>query len=60
VALHDPSGAAAFFVVLIHVAFLLQEGWFVMSVSFDLVVVGLSMGYLLSLEPRAGPGRVAA
>jgi hypothetical protein len=71
--LREPLAAAAFFVVLIHSVFLLQEGWFTMSVSFDLVVVGLCMGHLLSLERdrrgtpharplvvRAWPGRVAA
>jgi hypothetical protein len=43
-----PWTAAAFFVVLLHALFLLQEGWFIMSVSFDLVTVGLCMGWLLS------------
>jgi hypothetical protein len=47
-ALLEPLGAAAFFVVLVHAVFLLQEGWFTMSVSFDLFAVGLCMGHLLS------------
>ena len=47
-ALRQPLGAAAFFIVLVHALFLLQEGWFIMSVSFDLVMVGLCLGYLLS------------
>jgi hypothetical protein len=42
-----PWTAAAFFVVLIHALFLLQEGWFIMSVAFDLVTVGLCLGWLL-------------
>jgi hypothetical protein len=46
--LRAPFASAAFLVVLLHGLFLLQEGWFTMSLSFDLVVVGLSMGYLLS------------
>jgi hypothetical protein len=45
--------------VLIQALFLLQEGFFIMSVSFDLVMVGLCMGHLLSSrrEPalRAAP-----
>jgi hypothetical protein len=45
-----PFGAAAFFVVLLHAVFLLQEGWFVMSMSFDLAMVALCMGHLLSRE----------
>jgi len=56
--LREPFAAAAFFVVLIHALFLLQEGWFIMSASFDLLMVGLCMGYLLSRErDGAGPGR---
>jgi hypothetical protein len=58
--LREPLSAAAFFVVLLHALFLIQEGWFTMSVSFDLVMVGLCMGHLLSQErhrrPR-GPAR---
>jgi hypothetical protein len=53
-AVGEPLGAAAFFVVLLHAVFLLQEGWFVMSMSFDLAMVGLCMGHLLSREIRAG------
>lgn len=49
-ALAEPFAAAAFFVVLLHAVFLLQEGWFVMSMSFDLAMVGLCMGRLLSRE----------
>jgi len=51
--LSDPFAAAAFFVVALHAVFLLQEGWFVMSMSFDLTMVGLCMGYLLSTERDA-------
>jgi hypothetical protein len=47
-ALRSPFAAAAFLVVLLHALFLLQEGWFIMSASFDLVMVGLAMGHLLS------------
>ena len=36
--------------MLLHAVFLLQEGWFVMSMSFDLAMVGLCMGHLLSRE----------
>ena len=46
--LFEPFAAAAFFVVLLHALFLLQEGFFIMSLSFDLVMVGLCMGHLLS------------
>ncbi|HET9315718.1 MAG TPA: hypothetical protein VFQ51_09015, partial [Vicinamibacteria bacterium] len=55
--LADPFAAAAFFVVAVHALFLLQEGWFVMSMSYDLAMVGLCMGYLLSTErdPRPVP-----
>ncbi len=49
-ALSDPFAAAAFFVVLLHAVFLLQESWFSLSSSLDLVMVGLCMGYLLSWE----------
>ena len=49
-----PWAAAAFFVVLVHSLFLLQEGWFIMSVAFDLTMVGLCMGYLLSAGRAAG------
>lgn len=45
-----PLAAAALFVVLLHLFFLLQEGWFVMSVSFDLMMVGLCLGHLLSRD----------
>lgn len=44
----EPFAAAAFYVVLLHALFLLQEGFFIMSLSFDLVMVGLCMGHLLS------------
>ena len=49
----EPFAAAAFFVVLLHALFLLQEGFFIMSVSFDLVMVGLCMGHLLSRQRAA-------
>jgi hypothetical protein len=54
----DPVAGAMFFVLLVHALFLVQESWFLMSVSFDLVLVGLCMGYLLSRETlprRAAP-----
>lgn len=51
--LAEPFAAAAFFVLLLHAFFLLQEGFFIMSVSFDLAMVGLCMGHLLS--QRRGP-----
>ncbi len=58
-ALHEPLAAAAFFVVLMHALFLLQESWFIMSASFDLVMVGFCMGHLLSGERSlAGPRRL--
>jgi hypothetical protein len=53
--LADPFAAAAFFVVAVHALFLLQEGWFVMSMSYDLAMVGLCMGYLLSTERDPHP-----
>ena len=58
--LRDPFAAAAFFVVAIHALFLLQEGWFVMSMSYDLTMVGLCMGYLLSQERDAPADTVPA
>jgi hypothetical protein len=58
-AVAEPFTAAAFFVVLLHAVFLLQEGWFVMSMSFDLAMVGLCMGHLLSRE-RALAAEAAA
>ena len=48
--LTEPFAAAAFLVVLLHALFLLQEGFFIMSLSFDLVMVGLCMGHLLSRQ----------
>jgi hypothetical protein len=57
--LREPLAAAAFFVVLMHAVFLLQEGWFTMSLSYDLVVVGLCMGHLLSFERDADRRRRA-
>jgi len=53
--LAEPLAAAAFFVVLLHALFLLQEGWFIMSAAFDLVMVGLCMGHLLSRERGVRP-----
>jgi hypothetical protein len=57
--LREPIGAAAFFVVLIHALFLVQDRWFTMSVSFDLFAVGLCMGHLLSRERDGGAGHGA-
>ena len=37
--LGEPLAAAAFFVILVRTIFLVLEGWFIMSVSFDLVMV---------------------
>ena len=51
-ALATPLGAAAFFIVLLHSLFLLQEGWFIMSASFDLTMVGLCLGWLLRTAPQ--------
>lgn len=51
--LGEPLAAAAFFVVLVRALFLVLEGWFIMSVSFDIVMVGLCMGHLLSRERGA-------
>jgi hypothetical protein len=48
--LAQPLAAAAFFVLVIHALYLTLEGWFIMSSSFDLLMVGLCMGYLLSRE----------
>ncbi len=62
-ALSDPFSAAAFFVLLLHAVFLLQEGWFIMSVAFDLVMVGICMGHLLAVRrvaPRVPPVVVTA
>ncbi len=46
----EPLAAAALFVVSIHAVFLLQESWFVMSEAFQLAMVGLCMGHLLSRD----------
>jgi hypothetical protein len=46
----EPLSLAAVLVLLLHMLFLLQESWFAMSVSYDLVVVGLCLGHLLSRE----------
>jgi hypothetical protein len=51
----DPIAGALFLLLFVHTVFLIQESWFVMSVSFDMVMVGLSMGYLLSLESSPAP-----
>lgn len=55
--LREPLAAAAFFVVLVRTIFFALEGWFIMSVSFDMVMVGLCMGHLLSRERGLGPAR---
>jgi hypothetical protein len=55
-AVREPLAAAAFFVLLIHALFLLQESWFVMSESFDLAMVGLCMGHLLSRDRKGSAG----
>jgi hypothetical protein len=52
--LAEPLAAAAFFVLVIHALSLTLEGWFIMSSSLDLLMVGLCMGYLLSRERDAG------
>jgi hypothetical protein len=46
----EPLAAAAFFIVLLHLVFLVQEGWFMMSIAFDLALVGLCLGHLLSRD----------
>jgi len=53
--LSRPFSAAAFFVLVLHALFLLQEGFFIMSVAYELVLVGLCMGHLLGA--RSDPGR---
>jgi hypothetical protein len=62
-ALREPLTAAAFFIVLLHSASLVQESWFIMSASFDLFTVGLCLGHLLSSERdtarRSGPAPAA-
>jgi hypothetical protein len=64
----DPFSAAAFFVLVFHTVFLFQEGWFSMSNTFELVMIGLCLGYLMSRDrapqaiappARAWAGRVA-
>jgi hypothetical protein len=52
--LSEPFAAAAFFVLVLHALFLLQEGFFIMSVAYELVLVGLCMGYLLSASHPPG------
>jgi len=52
--LAEPVAAAAFFVLVIHALSLTLEGWFIMSSSFDMLMVGLCMGHLLSRERDAG------
>ena len=42
-----------------HAVFLVQEGWFVMSMSFDVTMVSLCLGYLLSRD-RDAPRTAAA
>jgi hypothetical protein len=55
----EPRAAAAFFIVLLHVVFLAQEGWFMMSISFDLALVGLCLGHLLAAPAPRGLGAAA-
>jgi hypothetical protein len=55
--LAQPVAAAAFFILVIHALDLALEGSFIMSSSFDLLMVGLCMGYLLSRERDAGERR---
>lgn len=47
----DPLSTAAYFVVAINLVFIFQEGWFIMPGSFDLVIVGASLGRCLA-KPR--------
>jgi hypothetical protein len=54
----EPLAAAALFVLLIHALFLLQESWFSMSESFQLVMVGLCMGHLLSRDRTRSAPRI--
>jgi energy-coupling factor transporter transmembrane protein EcfT len=53
----EPKAAAAFFIVLLYVVFLAQEGWFMMSISFDLALVGLCLGHLLARGGEGAPLR---
>jgi hypothetical protein len=46
----NPVAGAMLIVLLTHSLFLLQESWFVMSISFDMVMVGLIMGHFLSRD----------
>ncbi len=55
--LGEPLAAAAFLVLLIRLSFLVLEGWFIMSVSYDLFMVGLCAGHLLSRERGQGRAR---
>jgi hypothetical protein len=55
--LSEPLATAAFFVISLHALFLIQESWFNMSNSFDLVMVGLCMGHLLSRERDVASAR---
>jgi hypothetical protein len=57
--LSEPFAAACFFVLVLHALFLMQEGFFMMSVSFDLTMVGLCMGHLLSWRRDAPAPRPA-
>jgi hypothetical protein len=49
--LSEPVAGAAFFVLVLHALFLVQEGFFMMSVAYELVLVGLCMGHLLGARP---------
>ena len=43
--------------MLLYVVFLAQEGWFMMSISFDLALVGLCLGHLLARGGEGAPLR---
>jgi hypothetical protein len=49
-ALREPFAAAAFFVLLLQLVFLIQESNFVMSMSYDVTLMALCTGYLLSRD----------
>lgn len=57
--LSEPLAAAAFFVLAIQTVFLIQEGFFTLSVAFDLAMVGLCMGHLLAVRAHDPEARFA-